>query len=411
MPETLNHGQPEPATDQNSARVSIVRADDYDLPRLVPTVQRSIELIGGLETIIKPGDRVFVKINHLPPPSPPERGIVTHPVFVEAVLELLKKAGAEITVGDEIETAPVDGFSTSGFRQMCQRAGVRLINLREEGFVTRECNGLLLKEIYLSRAALEADVIVNLAKLKTHSLTVFTGGIKNMYGAIPGSVRRRLHGEYPDSEDFSRMLTDIFSAIRPQLTLMDGIVAMEGEGPAAGSVRKLGVILASRDAVAVDAAATGIIGMDPMDTATTRYAHECGLGVGSLDSIEVVGESIESVAASDFRLPVIAKRALLRKIPASLSRFAVGQLSVRPKVVEQQCTACAECVRACPTGAITIQGKTAAIAGVADIDRSICIECMCCHEVCRYDAIVTGHPAIGSAVSLAADAVRKLLGK
>ncbi|RLC67153.1 MAG: hypothetical protein DRH97_05295, partial [Chloroflexi bacterium] len=220
MPETLNHGKPEPATGQNSARVSIVRADDYDLPRLVPAIQRSIELIGGLETIIKSGDRVFVTINHLPPPSPPERGIVTHPVFAEAVLELLKKAGAEITGGDEIETAPVDGFSISGFRQMCQRAGVRLTNLREEGFDARECNGLLLKEIYLSKAALEADVIVNLPKLKTHSLTVFTGGIKNMYGTIPGSLRRRLHGEYPDSEDFSRMLTDIFSAIRPQLTLM-----------------------------------------------------------------------------------------------------------------------------------------------------------------------------------------------
>lgn len=410
MPETLDHGKSESASGQNSARVSIVRADDYDLPRLVPTVQRSIELIGGLETIIKPGDRVFVKINHLPPPSPPERGIVTHPVFAEAVLELLKKAGAEITVGDEIETAPVDGFSTSGFRQMCQRAGVRLINLREEGFVVRECNGLLLKEVYLSRAALEADVIVNLPKLKTHSLTVFTGGIKNMYGTIPGSLRRRLHGEYPDSEDFSRMLTDIFSAIRPQLTLMDGIVAMEGEGPAAGSVRKLGVILASRDAVAVDAVATGIIGMEPMDIATTRYAHERGLGVGSPDSIEVVGESIESVATSNFRLPVSAKRALLRKIPAPLSRFAMRQLSVRPKVVEQQCTACAECVRACPTGAIAIHGKSAGVTGVASIDRSICIECMCCHEVCRFNAIVTGRTVIGSAVSLAADAVKKLLG-
>jgi uncharacterized protein (DUF362 family)/Pyruvate/2-oxoacid:ferredoxin oxidoreductase delta subunit len=404
MTETLGHGKFESATGQNNARVSIVRADDYNLPRLVPIVQRSIELIGGLETIIKPGDRVFVKINHLPPPSPPERGIVTHPVFAEAVLELLKKAGAEITVGDEIESTPVDGFSTSGFRQMCQRAGVRLINLREEGFVARECNGLLLKEIYLSKTALAADVIVNLPKLKTHSLTVFTGGVKNMYGTIPGNLRSRLHGEYPDSEDFSKMLTDIFSVIRPQLTLMDGIVAMEGEGPSAGSVRKLGVILASRDAVSVDAIATGIIGMDPMDIATTRYAHERGLGVGSLDSIEVVGESIKSVATSDFRFPISAKRALLRKIPAPLSRFAVGQLSVRPKVVEQQCTACAECVRACPTGAITIHSTTAAI------DRSICIECMCCHEVCRFDAMVTARPLIGSAVSLAVDAVRKLLG-
>lgn len=111
-----------------------------------------------------------------------------------------------------------------------------LINLREEGFVETECNGLLLDKVYLSAAVLEADVIINLPKLKTHSLTVFTGGIKNMYGTIPKGLRTRFHYKYIRSEDFGQMLTDIFSAITPQLTIMDGIMAMEWEGPAAGGV-------------------------------------------------------------------------------------------------------------------------------------------------------------------------------
>jgi len=385
--------------------VSIARASDYDLPRLATAVGESLRLIGGLEAIVRPGDRVFVKINHLPPPSPPERGIITHPVFAEAVLRLLKSAGAEITVGDEIEPGATDGFSVSGFRQMCQRVGVRLINLREEGFVATECKGYFLETVYRSRTAIEADVIVNLPKLKTHALTVFTGGVKNMYGTIPVNLRRRLHGDYPRSEDFSRMLTDIFSGVRPHLTVMDGIVAMEGEGPSGGGLRDLGVVLASRDAVALDAVATKIIGMDPMDIGTTRYAHERGLGVGRLDSIDVAGHSIESVAVRDFRLPASAARTILSRIPAPLSRFAVGQFSVRPRVVKQRCTACAECVRACPTGAITIKDKT------AGIDRGTCIECMCCHEVCRFDAIVTELPAVGNAVSTIADTVRKLAGR
>ena len=385
--------------------MSIVRAGDYDLTQLVKAVESSVDLVGGLETIVKPGDRVFVKINHLPPPSPPERGIVTHPVFAEAVIHLLKKAGAVITVGDDIDMSPVDGFGMSGFRPMCERNGVRLLSLREDGFIARKCDGYLLNEVYVSRTAAEADLVINLPKLKTHSLTVFTGGVKNMYGTIPASLRRRFHGEYTDADDFARMLTDIYSTIRPQLTLMDGIMAMEGEGPSGGSLRKTGIILASRDAVALDAVATRIIGMDPMDIATTRYAHEYGLGVGALDSIEVVGESIETVAITGFKRPASATRVLLRRIPTPLSRFAVRQFSFRPYVLEQKCTACAECTMACPTGAIAIHGKT------AFIDRSTCIECMCCHEVCRYDAIVIKKPPISSTISLAVNAVRKITGR
>jgi len=404
MSKPVNQQKPE-STGVQSARVSIVRAGDYDLARLIKAVESSIELVGGLGTIVKPGNRVFVKINHLPPPSPPERGIVTHPVFAEAVIHLLKKAGAVITVGDDIEMAPVDGFGASGFRRMCERNGVRLLSLREDGFIARKCDGYLLREVFLSRTAAEADLVINLPKLKTHSLTVFTGGVKNMYGTIPASLRRRFHGEYTDTDDFARMLTDIYSTIRPQLTLMDGIMAMEGEGPSGGSLRKTGVILASRDAVAIDAVATRIIGMDPMDIATTRYARERGLGVGDLDSIEIVGESIDSVAVTGFKRPASATRSLLRRIPAPLSRFAVRQLSVRPCVLEQKCTACAECTMACPTGAIAIRGKT------AGIDRSTCIECMCCHEVCRFDAIVTKRPPVSGAISLVVDAVRKIAGR
>lgn len=383
-------------------KVSIVRAHDYDYAEIYAAINSGIELIGGLAEIVSPGSKVFVKINHLPPPSPAEKGIVTHPVFVEAVLDLLKKLGADITVGDDIQSGAGDGFQISGFRRMCQRAGVRLTNLREAGFVETVCNGHFLEKVYLSTIALDADVIINLPKLKTHSLCTFTGGVKNMYGTIPGGHRTKFHGQYIRNEDFSQVVADIFSAIRPQLTIMDGIIAMEGEGPAAGSLKRLGVILASQDAVAVDAVATKIIGFNPMDIHTTRYSDERGLGIGNLQNIEVVGEGIDDVTVPDFKPPSGAVNTLARRVPQFLPRFILNQLSIKPNVIEHLCTGCAECEKICPTGAVSVSNK------MAKIDHDICIECMCCHEVCRFDAIVLKRSTSGRIIHFLVNTLRKL---
>lgn len=388
-------------THMNKAKVSIVRAHDYDYTEIYAVMEKGIELIGGLAKIVPPGSKVFVKINHLSPPSPAEKGIVTHPVFVEVVLNLLKAVGADITVGDDIQSDSGDGFQLSGFRQMCQRAGVRLINLRGVGFVETVCSGHFLEKVYLSKIALDADVIINLPKLKTHSLCVFTGGVKNMYGTIPSSLRQKFHGDYIRNEDFSQVVTDIFSATRPQLTIMDGIIAMEGEGPAAGSLRRLGIILTSQDAVAVDAVATKIIGLNPMDIYTTRYADERGLGVGTLQNIEVVGEGIEGVTVPDFRPPTSVANTLARIVPRGLPKFILRQLSIKPNVIERLCTVCAECQKICPTGAISLNNET------AKIDYDICIECMCCHEVCRFDAIVPKRSTSGRIIQFLVNTLRK----
>jgi uncharacterized protein (DUF362 family) len=225
--------------DYECSIVSAVRAQSYNLAELVPAVRKSLDLIGGLNAVVKPGSKVFVKFNHLSPSSPPERGIVTHPVFVEAVLILLKENGAEITVGDDIEEDGGDGFVISGYREMCNRQGVKLINLRETGFTEKPCNGKILKNLYVSKTVLEADVIINLPKFKTHSLTTFTGGIKNMFGIVPAGLRRRFHSDYLRLVDFSQMLVDIYALANPQITIMDGIMAMEGEGPGSGKMRNL----------------------------------------------------------------------------------------------------------------------------------------------------------------------------
>ena len=383
-------------------KVSIARAQDYDPIQIYDAIEYSVRLIGGLEKIVKPNDRVFVKINHLSPPTPPERGIVTHPVFVEAVLKLLKDFRANITVGDDIDPGTEDGFQVSGIRQVCDKAGIRLVNLREAGFIETECNGLLLDKVYISIIALDADVMINLPKFKTHSLTVFTGGVKNMYGTIPQGLRTRFHYEYLKREDFSQLLVDIFSAVKPHLTIMDGIMAMEGEGPASGKLVKLGVILAGHDAVALDAVATKIIGLEPLRIYTTRYSDERHLGVGNLQNIDVVGEKLGDVSVPGFRPPANYTNIILRRTPELLSGILQEQMTIRPHVIERNCTGCLECLKVCPTSAIAERGE------IVRIHQNICIQCMCCHEVCRFNAILPRRPVIGRAISSLATTLRNV---
>jgi len=390
------------SADAGNPRVSIVRAADYDLALLRPAIERGLDMIGGLGSIVRPGSRVLVKINHLSPASEAERGIVTHPVFVEAVLELLKNTGADITVGDDIGVEVEDGFQVSGIRQMCQRAEVRLINLREQGFVETPCHGRVLERVYVSSAVLDADVIVNLPKLKTHSLTTLTGAVKNMYGIIPQGLRQSYHYQYMKVDDFSQVLTDVFSMAVPRLNIMDAIVAMQGEGPSDGKLRTMGLVLASRDAVALDAVATRIVGGEPFEILTTRFAHERGLGTGDLDRIDIAVDKLDEVAVSDFKFPASAAAALTRRVPGFIRRPLDRQLAVRPVVIRKQCTLCLECVNVCPTGAATQRGDA------AYIDHHLCIGCMCCHEVCRYHAIRPTRPVAGRVMASVINALRRL---
>lgn len=386
------------------AKVSIVPAQEYDSKKLHSAIRTSLALIGGIDSMVRPGCRVFVKINHLSPPSEADKGIVTHPVFVEAVLEILKEAGAEITVGDDIQSVPEDGFRISGFRQMCERVGVKLINLRDAGHVETGCAGHFLDKVYVSSPVLEADVIVNLPKLKTHSLTVLTGGVKNMYGVIPQGLRTKYHSEYAGNANFSRMLTDILSVVKPRLTIMDAVIAMEGNGPANGKLRKAGLILAGNDTVALDAIAAGMVGAQPADVLTTRFSHEQGLGVGNLDQIDVVGQTLNEVTITDFSLPRSTggmAATLAGRLPGPLRAFLQEQLVAKPRLHVTRCTQCRACEKACPVSAIEVgdSGST--------INLSLCIGCLCCNEVCRFGAITPTLPITGRGFYFLLNTLRK----
>jgi len=376
-------------------QVSIVRLDNYRPDEVAAALGKGLDLLGGLASLIRPRSRVFVKINHLSPASPAERGIVTHPVLTGEVLKLLKNIGCDITIGDDIQSSSIDGFTISGYREMCRTLGVRLVNLKETGFRKVAIEGSRLKTVYISPLCLDAEFIINLAKLKTHSFTVFTGAVKNMFGVIPHGLRINGHRQFNQSGAFSEMLVDIFSKVRPHLTIMDGVVAMEGEGPAAGRLRTTGVVIAGRDGVAVDAVSSAIIGFKPLDIVTTSDAHERGLGQGLLSQIEILGEPLANVRVENFEHSAVALGLLRRKIPARLFSLVYDYLVLIPEVIPDRCTGCLECVAICPAGAAKNRD------GKAWLDQAVCIHCMCCHEVCRFGAIRVRKKFLGRVISQA----------
>ena len=371
------------------AKVSIARVEDYNSEAICTALQRSLSRLGGLENIIKPRSKVFVKINHLSPPSSPDDAIVTHPCFTREVLRLLLEINLEITVGDDIQSKEKDGFLVSGHRKVCTDLGIRLVNLKERGFREVHCKGQILKKALISPVLHEVDYILNLPKLKTHSLTAFTGAVKNMFGIIPYGLRLDYHRIFKWSDVFSQMLVDIFSCAPPHLNIMDGIVGMEGEGPSGGNPKRVGVILASQDGVAVDAVASKIVGFNPMNIITTQNAHERGLGIGEIDKIEIEGEDIRSVEVRNFKHSAVAVGFMTRKIPSFLHGFIQGQLTHTPKINMNKCTICMECVNICPRKAAKLDRDS------VWIERSLCIHCMCCHEVCRFQAIKLGQRPLG----------------
>ena len=210
-----------------------------------------------------------------------------------------------------------------------------------------------------------------------------------MFGVIPYGLRLDFHRLYKWSDVFSQMLVDIFSCVPPHLTIMDGIVAMEGEGPSGGNPKRVGLILASQDGVSVDAVASKIVGFTPMNIFTTQNAHERGLGIGEIEKIEIVGEDIRDVRARNFKHSAVAIGLMKRRIPSFLHGFFQSQLRLTPKITMNKCTVCMECVNICPKGAAKLDGD------LVWVDRSLCIHFMCCHEVCRFQAIKLGQRPLG----------------
>lgn len=370
---------------QQNARVSIVKCEDYTPSSVLRAVKESVDLIGGIEQFVAPGQRVLIKPNLLSP-KPPEAAVCTHPSVVEAVTGLATAAGGECSIGDcpSIAGDTPAGYErlleATGMADVVRRTGIASVRLDDSCEEREVPDAKVYRRIPVSGALRDFDALISVSKFKTHELTLLTGAVKNLFGCVPGRRKIEFHLQAGcDPEMYAQILVDLLRAVRPALSIMDGIVGMDGQGPAAGRRRNFGVILASADPVALDAVACAVAGVEPMDIPMLRLAHEQGVGVADLSQIEIVGASVDEVRIEDFRLP--PRGDIVSRLPKPLYRMLRNHMVRKPVFDREKCTDCRTCVLSCPVDAISGEGKN------LTIDYSKCIRCYCCQEVCPEEAI------------------------
>jgi len=355
----------------------IVKNASYAYESLRPSIFEILDSTGGKR--IDGSSRVVIKPNLLAP-APPEQAVLTHPLVVRAVVEYVLERGAKPQISDSPAVGSIERvLKTSGIKNAL--AGLDVEYKEFKSSVTIDA-GEPFNRLEIAEDALDADVLINLPKLKTHSQMLLTLGVKNLFGCVVGLRKPEWHLRVGvDRERFAALLVHIYEALRPSLTILDGILAMEGQGPGKGGVPKqLGVLMGSDDALALDITVCGMLGMDADRLLTNKVAVEKGLLTGR---IEVVGDVPR---VKDFALP--ETKAVLFG-PQRFHGFMRRHLIQRPVSNDDLCKACGECWRYCPAGAITHDRKRIAF----DYDK--CIRCYCCIEVCPHGALRSEDPLLG----------------
>ncbi len=348
------------------AKVSIIKTTYSD-----PGIEALLAPFGGMEQFVKKNDKVLLKVNLLSAKAP-EKAVTTHPEFVRAVAKAVRKAGGEPYIGD----SPAGTFSQRSLQKAYRRSGLEAMAGEEKIPLNFDTGvkridipeGKRLQRSAICDYVLDADKVIALPKLKTHSYQYLTLASKIMYGAVPGLTKAKYHAMFPRKENFADMMLDLLTIMKPQLYILDGIIGMQGQGPGSGDPVEMGLVLASTDNVALDIAVCRILGVEPVAIPALKRAKVRGMWP---ERIDYPIHAPEDVAYKGFRLPNTADHLLTGKKPPRKS-----------PVITDKCTACGACENICPKQAVAVKGR------MAEITYSKCIRCFCCHEVCPEDAIV-----------------------
>jgi len=359
--------------------VGIVGCAEYQRTMVADAVCRAVEAVGGMTRFVRPGMRVLLKPNLLTIKNP-DQAVTTHPEVVRAVARLVRAAGGDPVVADSPGGPNLQGY----LRMVYDQTGMSAAAQEGEFTLSDDLawedldvpNGFVTRSLCVLRPAVRADLIINVPKLKTHEFMHLTGAVKNMFGVIPGAHKAEYHLRMSSRRDFAHMLLDVCLRVRPALTVMDAVVGMEGEGPSAGTPRRIGCIMACDDPFAMDVFAAGLLGMRPEEVPTIQVGVERGLCPARPADVRHAGDDPEQFRLRDFRMPS-ARPGFLERIPGPLRGFLRPRLSFSAA----RCNGCGACARACPPKAITI------VNGRAQVDHAACIRCFCCHELCPRNAV------------------------
>ena len=375
------------------SKVSIVKCENYDCKTVKDAIKESLDLLGGISVFIKPGDKVLLKVNLLLRRKP-EKVTTTHPSIAQALAELVIEAGGLPIIGDSpggyhfYNRSTLESvYETCGMREAAEKSGAEL-NYNTDAVDVPYPEGKIMKAVKTIKPVLEVDKIINIPKIKTHMMTVYSGAVKNLFGVIPGSYKAEYHLRFEDTGDFADVLVDICSFVKPVLTVMDAIVGMEGYGPTNGSPKHVGLVISGANPYELDVVASKIIGLEPKQVPTVRKSIERGLCSGNPEEIEVLGEQVQNVSINDFRIPTLKLSFNFYNLlmPRFISKRLNRVMKAKPCFDYKVCKGCGVCAKSCPPGALEmVNGKP-----VLNINK--CIRCFCCHELCNYDAVNIKRP-------------------
>jgi uncharacterized protein (DUF362 family)/Pyruvate/2-oxoacid:ferredoxin oxidoreductase delta subunit len=348
-------------------------------PATYENVRQAVDRAFELFPVPVKGKKVLLKPNVLRA-STAQESIVTNPAVLRAVVEKVESLGpASVVVGDNPGLfsygANEETFTRTGLMEAAKGHYQNIGNdARKVNF-----NPAFMPTVTVSEAVLDADIVISLPKFKTHGLTVLTGAIKNSYGILPGAQKAMLHKAAGSSERFNEVIVDVFRLRVPDLFIVDAVVGMEGNGPASPDLRSIGLLLASDNAVAMDAVIATMMGVEPGRLRFLQKAKEAGLGDFEPSSIEAIGEL---KPLPDFKLPPLGGEAITRN--EAMQTLIHTRTLLRPLADPHKCTSCGTCIDHCPVSALSM------IETVPQVDPAKCIACFCCQEMCPEKAISLG---------------------
>lgn len=370
---------------------ALLRCSTYDDELVYNTIAKLFELVPPPDVR---GKTLLLKPNILQPKSA-DYMICTHPVVVGAVVKHFVERGAKtVLVGESPATSSSLGAAkASGIYEAVQKAGGTWVNFdKAREFTCGDC--ALVKSFNFAEPFFDADMIITLPKLKTHQLLSYTGAMKNLFGLMIGLQKAETHFRFPNPKDFAAFLTDINVASKPVYAIMDGIVAMEGHGPASGNPHAVGVLGASCNVLALDWVCSSLIGYNPHTILNLEDALARGIWGSNPQEFVTLGDDFESLKPKDFKLVKNPRSTAFLKpeLPKWIHRLSFFIFSKYPTFSNKKCIRCGQCAKICPPHALCLDLSTDGTKNKTPrLNKDACIHCYCCHEVCPVDAIKLRH--------------------
>ncbi len=370
-------------TDIKKVYVSALNCYDYDKVAevLYPIIEQMLE-DNGIDKGSLSGKKVVLKPNLLAKREA-EAGITAHPSFVAAAGKFFADLGASVIIADSpggvYNQGSLEGiYKVTGMNDAAQRSGAE-VN-KDTGFTSVHKPEICATKFNIINPINEADLIVNLARMKTHALCEVSLAVKNMFGSIPGLQKAEQHARFPKRGDFAEMLCNLCLVTAPQINIIDGVCGMEGNGPAGGTLKKVGVVVCSANPFTADMVGAKIMGFKGNEAGTVEYSVKQGYCPEKIEDLQIVGEDYTKYV-SHFVRPDATAGGLLKQLPSLFGGRVQKLIEPRPVVNRKKCIGCGECMRNCPVSTITLTGKK------AKINTKACIKCYCCQEFCPVKAI------------------------